>query len=320
MTVAVQNTQFNRRKDLLGLRDMTREEIELILNTAVPMKDIVKREIKKVPALRGKGLVTVFYENSTRTRTSFELAGKYLSADTSSLAVATSSVQKGETLRDTIKTIEVMGPDVLVMRHGMSGAAHYAARNTTMRVINAGDGTNEHPTQALLDMFSIIERKGTLRDLTVAIVGDILHSRVARSNIFGLARFGCKVRVVGPPTLLPPDIGSLNVTAFTSLTDALKGVDVINVLRLQRERQQSGLFPSVDEYSDLYMVRPEHLALAADDAIVLHPGPMNRGIEISSDLADGSSAVINEQVTNGVAVRMAVLFLMMGGARDEVAS
>ncbi len=320
MGISAQSTQFDKRKDLLGLKDVSNEEIELILNTALPMKDIIRREIKKVPTLRGKGIITVFYENSTRTRTSFELAGKYLSADTSNLAVSTSSVQKGETLRDTIKTLEMMGPDILVMRHSMTGAPHYVAKNTTMRVINAGDGANEHPTQALLDMFSIRERKGRLSGLKVAIVGDILHSRVARSNIYGLTKFGCEVRVAGPPTLIPPGLERLGVGVHFNLSDAIRGVDVINVLRIQRERQQTGLFPSLEEYSELYMLRPEHLSLAADDAIVLHPGPMNRGIEISSDIADGDRALINEQVTNGVAVRMALLFLMMGGRRDEIAS
>jgi aspartate carbamoyltransferase catalytic subunit len=311
--------RFDRRKDLLGLRDVTREEIEVILETAVPMKDIIRRDMKKVPALRGKGIITVFYENSTRTRTSFELAGKYLSADTSNLGVSTSSVQKGESLKDTIKTIEMMGPDVLVMRHPSSGAPHYVARNTGMRVINAGDGINEHPTQALLDMYSIRERKGTLEGLKVAIVGDILHSRVARSNIFGLSKFGCELRVIGPSTLIPPDIEKLGVKTYGNLESGLKGADVINVLRIQRERQHGALFPSIDEYRELYMVTPEHLALAADDAIVLHPGPMNRGIEISTELAESPRCVVNEQVSNGVAVRMAVLYLMLGGGRDEIA-
>lgn len=305
-------------KDLLGMKELTREEIELILDTAVPMKDIIKRDVKKVPALRGKAMVTVFYENSTRTRTSFEVAGKYLSADTSNLAVATSSVQKGESLRDTIKTIEVMGFDLMVIRHAMTGTPHYVGRNTEMRVINAGDGTNEHPTQALLDMYSIREKKGTLEGLKVAIVGDILHSRVARSNIFGLSKFGCEIRVAGPSTLMPPDIERLGVKSFFSLDKALEGVDIINVLRVQKERQQSGLFPSLDEYANLYMVTPDRLKRAKEDVLVLHPGPMNRGVEISSPLADGAQSVINEQVTNGVAVRMALLFLMMGGSRDEI--
>lgn len=305
-------------KDLLGMKQLKREEIELILDTAVPMKDIINRDIKKVPALRGKALVTVFYENSTRTRTSFEIAGKYLSADTVNLAVSTSSVQKGESLRDTIKTIEVMGFDLIVVRHSMSGTPHYISRNTNMRVINAGDGTNEHPTQALLDMFSIKEKKGTLEGLKIAMVGDILHSRVARSNIYGLSQFGCEIRVVGPSTLIPPDIENLGVKSYFSLDQAIDGVDVINVLRIQKERQQRGLFPSLDEYANLYMLSPDKLRRAKDDVMVLHPGPMNRGVEISSALADSTMAVINQQVTNGVAVRMALLFLMMGGSRDEI--
>ena len=311
---------FEQRKDLLGLRELDREDIELILNTALPMKDIIKRDIKKVPTLRGKALATVFFEPSTRTRTSFEIAGKYLSADTVNLTVNTSSVRKGESIRDTIKTIEVMGFDLLVMRHSMSGTPHYVARNTRMRIINAGDGANEHPTQALLDMFSIKEKKGSLDNLKVAIVGDILHSRVARSNIYGLSKFGCEIRVVGPSTLMPPEIEKLGVKRYYNLDEALDGVDVINVLRIQRERQELGLFPSLDEYADLYMLSPEHLLGAKDDVLVLHPGPMNRGVEISSQLADSNVAVINEQVTNGVAVRMALLFLMMGGAKDEIAN
>lgn len=312
--------KFEQRKDLLGLKDLSREEIELILDTAVPMKDILKRDIKKVPTLRGKAVVTVFYENSTRTRTSFELAGKYLSADTVNLAVSTSSVQKGESLRDTIRTLEMMGFDLMVMRHSVSGTPHYVARNTKMRVINAGDGANEHPTQALLDMYSIREKKKTLEGLKVAIVGDILHSRVARSNIYGLTKFGCEVRVVGPSTLIPPEVEKLGVKSYYSLEQALKGVDVINVLRIQRERQQKGLFPSLDEYASLYMIKPEHLRLAKEDVLVLHPGPMNRGVEISSAVAEGSYSIIEEQVTNGVAVRMAILYLMMGGAKDEIAN
>ncbi|MDD2586869.1 MAG: aspartate carbamoyltransferase catalytic subunit [Syntrophomonadaceae bacterium] len=306
------------RKDLLGLRDLTKEEIEHILYTAAPMKDVIKRDIKKVPTLRGKAMVTVFYEPSTRTRTSFEIAGKYLSADTVNLTVSTSSVKKGESLKDTIKTIEVMGFDAMVVRHSMSGTPHYIARNTNMRVINAGDGANEHPTQALLDMFSILEHKGTLQGLKVAIVGDILHSRVARSNIYGLSKFGCEIRVVGPSTLMPPELEKLGVKTYYHLDEALDGVDVINVLRIQRERQHTGLFPSLDEYASLYMITPERIRNAQDDVLILHPGPMNRGVEISSEIADSTRAVINEQVTNGVAVRMALLFLMMGGSRDEI--
>ena len=307
---------FKHRKDLLGLADLSRSDIDTILNTAVPMKDVIERDIKKVPTLRGKVVCTVFYENSTRTRTSFELAGKDLSADTINLAVSTSSVQKGESLRDTIKTIEVMGTDVMVIRHSMSGTPHYVARNTGMRVINAGDGAHEHPTQALLDMYSIREKKGTLEGLKVAIVGDIEHSRVARSNIIGLSRYGCEIRVVGPETLLPTEIEALGVKKYYDIEEALDGVDVINVLRLQLERQKKGLFPSIAEYSDRFAVTRKRLSLAKKDVMVLHPGPMNRGIEIAGEVADSTVAVINEQVTNGVAVRMALLYLMMGGAAE----
>lgn len=309
-----------QKKDLLGLKDLSKEEIELILETAAPMKDIIKRDIKKVPTLRGKALATVFYEPSTRTRTSFEIAGKYLSADVVNLTVENSSVKKGESLRDTIKTIEVMGFDIMVMRHSMSGAPHYVARNTDIRIINAGDGSNEHPTQALLDLYTIREKKGTLEGLTVVIVGDILHSRVVRSNIYGLSKFGCEIRVVGPSTLMAPEIDKLGVKSFFDLEKALEGADVVNILRIQKERQHSGLFPTLDEYANLYMVNGDKLKRAREDVLVLHPGPMNRGVEISSELADGTQALINEQVTNGVAIRMALLFLMAGGTRDEIAN
>jgi aspartate carbamoyltransferase catalytic subunit len=243
---------FKQRKDLLGLADMSRKEIDIILDTAIPMKDVLIRDIKKVPTLRGKVVCTVFYENSTRTRTSFELAGKYLSADTVNLAVSTSSVQKGESLKDTIKTIEVMGTDLIVIRHGMSGTPQYVARNTKMRVINAGDGFHAHPTQALLDMYSIRDKKGSLEGLKVAILGDIQHSRVARSNIMGLTKYGCEIRVVGPATLLPAEIEALGVKKYHNIEEALDGVDVINVLRLQLERQKKGLFPSIAEYSNCF--------------------------------------------------------------------
>ena len=305
---------FVHRKDLLGLADLSRSDIDTILNTAVPMKDVLTRDIKKVPTLRGKVICTVFYENSTRTRTSFELAGKYLSADTVNLAVTTSSVQKGESLKDTIKTIEAMGTDVMVIRHSMSGTPHYVARNTQMRVINAGDGAHEHPTQALLDMFSIRERKGALEGLKVAIVGDIEHSRVARSNIIGLSKYGCEIRVVGPATLLPAEIEALEVKKYYDVEEALEGVDVVNVLRLQLERQKMGLFPSILEYSQRFGITHQRLSLAKKDVMVLHPGPMNRGVEIDSRVAESAVSVVNEQVTNGVAVRMALLYLMMGGA------
>jgi len=305
---------FTHRKDLLGLADLSRDDIDTILDTAVPMKDVLTRDIKKVPTLRGKVICTFFYENSTRTRTSFELAGKYLSADTVNLAVSTSSVQKGESLKDTIKTIEAMGTDVMIIRHSMSGTPHYVARNTHMRVINAGDGAHEHPTQALLDMYSIREKKGSLEGLKVAIVGDIEHSRVARSNIIGLSKYGCEIRVVGPATLLPAEIEALGVKKYYDVEEALDGVDVVNVLRLQLERQKKGLFPSISEYSQRFCITHKRLSVAKKDVLVLHPGPMNRGVEIDSRVAESAISVVNEQVTNGVAVRMALLYLMMGGA------
>lgn len=307
---------FEHRKDLLGLGELDRSEIDTILDTAIPMKDIITRDIKKVPTLRGKVVCTLFYENSTRTRTSFELAGKYLSADTINLAVSTSSVQKGESLRDTIKTIEVMGTDMIIIRHGMSGTPAYVARNTSMAVINAGDGFHEHPTQGLLDMYSIRDRKGTLDGLKVVILGDIQHSRVARSNIAGLSKYGCEIRVVGPATLIPAEIEAMGVKKFYDLEEALDGADVVNVLRMQLERQKKGLFPSVAEYSDKFALTRKRLSLAKKDVLVLHPGPMNRGVEISGEVADSTQAVINEQVTNGVAVRMALLYLMMGGSPE----
>ena len=307
-----------KRKDLLGIRELDRTEIDLILDTAGPMSEVMRRDIKKVPTLRGKALATVFYENSTRTRTSFEIAGKYLSADTVNLAVSTSSVQKGESLRDTIRTIEAMGFDLMVMRHAMAGTPHYVARHTKMNIINAGDGYNEHPTQALLDMFTMRQYRGSLEGLKVAIVGDILHSRVARSNIYGLSKYGCDIRVVGPPTLIPAGIEELDVKVCYHLEEALEGVEVVNVLRIQLERQQAGLFPSLDEYSQRFGLTRERLRVADPDVLVMHPGPMNRGVEISSELADSAQSVIEAQVGHGVAVRMALLYLLLGGGmRDE---
>ncbi len=307
-----------KRKDILGLQDLSAEEIELILDTAEPMKEILGRELKKVPTLRGHSVVTLFYEPSTRTRTSFELAAKYLGADTASIAVATSSVQKGESLRDTAKTIEMMGIDVIIIRHAAAGAPHLLSRYVKARVINAGDGAHEHPTQALLDMFTIREKKGRLSGLKVAILGDIAHSRVARSNIWGLTKMGAEVRVIGPPTLMPPDIHKMGARVFYRWEDGLKDVDVINVLRIQLERQQKGLFPSIREYTRLYGLDEEKLRCAKPDVLVLHPGPVNRGIEISPEVQDGPHAVINEQVKNGVAVRMALLYLLMGRGEEDV--
>jgi aspartate carbamoyltransferase catalytic subunit len=309
-----------KNKDLLGLKDISTEEIKLILDTAGPMKDIIQRQIKKVPTLRGRSVINLFYEPSTRTRTSFELAGKYMSADTINIAASTSSVVKGETLKDTGKTIEVMGADVVIIRHPVAGAPEILAKHLKASVINAGDGAHEHPTQALLDMFTIREKKGSLEGLKVAILGDVLHSRVARSNIWGLTKMGAEVRLVGPSTLMPPEIEKLGVKVFHKVEEALEDVDVVNVLRIQLERQQKGLFPTIREYARLFGLNQERLQAAKPDALVLHPGPMNRGVEISPEVADGLSSVINEQVTNGVAVRMALLYLLTGGTANETAN
>lgn len=300
-------------RHLLGLEGVSREEITLILDTARPMKQVITREIKKVPPLRGRTVATVFYEPSTRTRASFELAAKYLSADTVSISAGSSSVTKGESLADTARTIQAMGADAVVLRHPMSGAASYLSRFVKAAVINAGDGMHEHPSQALLDMFTIREAKGSLDGLRVAVVGDILHSRVARSNIWGLTTMGASVFVSGPPTMLPPGLERMGATVCVDLDECLDGADVVMVLRLQTERQRQGLLPSLREYAALWGVNRDRLALAKPDALLLHPGPMNRGVEITSEVADGPQSVIREQVTNGVAVRMAVLYLLLLG-------
>ena len=304
-------------KHMLGLQHVSAKDILKVLDTARPMKDIIRRDIKKVPTLRGRTVVTVFYENSTRTRMSFDLAAKYLSADTVGLSASGSSIQKGESLADTARTVEAMGTDVVVLRHPASGAAELLANCVSCAVINAGDGTHEHPTQALLDLFTIKEYKGSFDGLKVAIIGDILHSRVARSNIWGLTKLGAEVRVVAPATLLPPELSKLGVKVYTKVEEALPGVDVINVLRLQLERQKQSLLPTLREYAVMYGVNKERLALAKDDALLMHPGPMNRGVEISAEVADGNQSVINEQVTNGVAIRMALLYLLTGGETVE---
>ena len=307
-----------RRKDLLDLQSLTAEEITYLLDTAQSFREIVARPVKKVPTLRGKSVATLFFEPSTRTRTSFEAAAKIMSADTYSLAGTTSSAVKGESLKDTMLTLDAMGIDAFVIRHPMSGAAHLAARYVPNKpVINAGDGTHEHPTQGLLDLLTIRQVKGRIEGLHVAIVGDVLHSRVARSNIWGLHAMGAKVRLVGPPTLLPADADRLPVEVFTNLEAGLRGVDVVNILRIQLERQDAAYFPSVREYARLFGVSKAKLAGAAPDVTVLHPGPMNRGVEIASALADDDIAVITDQVTNGVAVRMAVLFWLMGAAASS---
>lgn len=303
-----------QRKDILGLEEMTAGEMLLILDTADSMKEILTRTIKKVPTLRGRSLCTLFYEASTRTRTSFEMAAKYMSADTTSITASTSSVQKGETLKDTALTIEAMGVDVVVMRHPASGSCHFLSRIVKASVINAGDGTHEHPTQGLLDLFTMREKKGRIEGLEVAILGDVYHSRVARSNIWGLVKLGARVRVAGPSTLLPPDIERLGVKAYTDVSEAVRGADVVNVLRLQLERQQKGLFPTVREYHNVWGLTPERLKAAKPDVLVLHPGPMNRGVEIATEVADSDRSAIVQQVTNGVSVRMAILYLLLGGA------
>ena len=309
-----------KRKDILGLEEITAEEIELILQTAISFKEILGRQIKKVPTLRGRSIVTLFYEPSTRTRTSFEVAAKIMSADVSSIAPSTSSVVKGESLKDTILTLRSMKPDVFIMRHSASGAPHFVAGLIPESVINAGDGMHEHPTQGLLDMMTIYEKKERFSGLTVAIVGDILHSRVARSNMWGLTKLGAKVRLVGPKTLIPPGANRLPVEVYTNVEEGIKGADVVNVLRIQLERMKKGLFPSIREYSRLYGITRERLKLAKDDVIVMHPGPMNRGVEIMPDVADSDISMVTTQVTNGVAVRMALLYLLMGGTEDALAA
>ena len=307
-----------KHKDLLGLKDLTADEIRYILQTAKPMKEILLRPIKKLPTLRGKSVVHLFYEASTRTRTSFETAAKILSADTSSIAVAQSSVSKGESLFDTARTLQAMRCDLVVIRHQSSGAAKFLADNLDIGVINGGDGQNEHPTQALLDMFTMQEKLGELKGRKVVIVGDALHSRVARSNVWGLSKLGAEVVLVGPPTLLPPEMRSLGVKLSYNLDAELEGADVVMALRLQLERQQHGLFPSLREYSELYCLTAERLKKTGKQSLVMHPGPMNRGVEIASDLANSLNSVIEEQVTNGVAVRMALVYLLMGGTSNVV--
>ncbi len=296
------------RKDLLSLEELSKEEIELILKTAESFKEISSREVKKVPALRGKTIANLFFESSTRTRTSFELAAKRLSADIVNFSSQGSSTSKGESLRDTAKNIEAMHVDTIIMRHSSSGSAEYLARTVRAGVINAGDGIHEHPTQGLLDIFTIREHKKTLEGVKVCLVGDILHSRVARSNIWGLKKMGAKVRVCGPPTLIPSKIESLGVEVFYDLDKAIRDQDVLNILRIQLERQQGAFFPSIREYAAEYGITQEQLKKAKPDVIIMHPGPINRGVELSAEVADGPQSVILDQVTNGVAVRMAVLF------------
>ena len=308
-----------RSRHLLGIADLSPDDIYRVLDTAEAMREIGERPIKKVPTLRGKTIVNLFYEPSTRTRTSFEIAEKRLSADTLNIAVAASSVLKGETLADTAMNIEAMAPDMIVLRHASSGACHLLARICRSKIINAGDGMHEHPTQALLDAFTIREHKKRIAGLKVAIVGDLLHSRVLRSNVQLLTKLGAEVWVSGPPTLMPPGIEREGVRTTTSVDEAVEGADVVMLLRVQLERMQGSFFPSLREYFTVFGMTRERLRRAKQDVIIMHPGPMNRGVEIDSEVADGPYSVILEQVANGVAVRMAVLYLLAGGAEHETA-
>ena len=299
-----------KSRHLLGLDGMTKEEIALILNTAVSFREILDRPIKKVPPLQGKTVVNLFFESSTRTRISFELAERRLSADVVSFSTAASSVSKGETLKDTARNIEAMKIDMVVIRHAAAGSSHFLSRVVDANVINAGDGGHEHPTQGLLDMYTLREKFGSLEGLRVCIVGDITHSRVARSNIYGLITMGAQVSVCGPATLIPRDLGSLGVKVYYRLEDVIPEVDALNVLRIQLERQKSGLFPSLREYHRFFGVTKEKVSKAPKPITIMHPGPINRDVELSADLADSEHSVILQQVTNGVAVRMAVLYLL----------
>lgn len=302
-----------QHKHILGIENLTAEELSFILDSAESFKEINTRDIKKVPTLRGKTIINLFFEASTRTRTSFEIAGKRLSADTVNISASGSSVVKGETLEDTAKNIEAMHPDIIVMRHGASGACQYLADRLDCSVVNAGDGMHEHPSQALLDAFTIRQHKGKIEGLTVAIVGDITHSRVVRSNIYCLNKLGAKVRIAGPGTMLPPGLEQLGCEVYNNLEDAIRDADCVMMLRIQRERQGATLIPSVREYARFFGLNEAKLKLAKPDAIVMHPGPINRGVEMASSVVDGPQNVILDQVENGVAVRMALLYLVAGG-------
>lgn len=308
------------RKDLLGLEELSRSEIELILSTADSFKEVSTRAIKKVPALRGRTVVNLFYEPSTRTRVSFEIAAKRLSADVINVATETSSVKKGETLVDTGKNIQALKADIIVVRSNYSGGAAMLARSLDISVVNAGDGWHEHPTQALLDMFTLKEKLGRLKGINLSIVGDIAHSRVARSNIWGLTKLGAKVTVCAPSKLIPPGIEQLGIKVTQDIEEALSNADAVNVLRMQFERDEQQAFPQQVEYFKNFGITKERLRNAKKDIVVMHPGPLNRGVEISSEVADGTSSVILEQVTNGIAVRMAVLFLVSQGHDKQTLS
>ncbi len=306
-------------RDLLGIEDLTREEIQLILETAERMQEIGAREVKKVPTLRGRTIVNLFFESSTRTLSSFEIAGKRLSADVVNFSRSSSSLSKSETILDTARTLDAMDPDVVIVRHKVAGVPKRIADVLDAPVINAGDGAHEHPTQALLDMLTVYQEKGQLEGLTVAIIGDIGHSRVARSNIYGFTKMGAEVRVAGPPPMIPPNLEALGAKAYGSLEEVLSGADVVMALRIQTERLRGAFFPSVREYSATFGLDRSKLRFAKDDAIVMHPGPVNRGVELAHDLTDHRPSVILDQVRNGVALRMAVLYLITGRpARAEV--
>ena len=300
------------KKDLLSLYDLDADEISMILDTAAEFKKVSERRVKKVPALRGKTVVNFFIEPSTRTRTSFELAEQRLSADIVNISASTSSLTKGESLLDTTKNIEALQADIIVMRHSAAGAHNFLADKVSCGIINAGDGAHSHPTQALLDMFTILDKKGKIEGLNVSIIGDILHSRVARSNIWGLLKLGANVTIAGPPTLVPKEFAKLGVNVTHNLKEALEGADVVNLLRIQHERQKAAFFPSIGEYSNIYGLNDETIKYLHPEALVMHPGPINRGVELASFIADGPQSVILEQVTNGLAVRMAVLYLVAG--------
>jgi aspartate carbamoyltransferase catalytic subunit len=300
------------KKDLLGIRELSKDEILFILNTSDSFKEISKRDIKKVPTLRGKTVITLFYEPSTRTRTSFEIAAKRLSADTINISSSTSSYVKGETLKDTAKNLESMRPDAIIIRHSMPGAPHMLAGIMNSSVINGGDGAHEHPTQALLDLYTMREKKGHIDGLKVVIVGDIAHSRVARSNIMALKHFDTEIVCSGPPTMIPPYIEALGVKKEYDINKAVVDADVIMMLRIQKERGGTSSIPSMKEYATLFGLKTEHIEKAKKDVIIMHPGPMNRGIEIADEVADGPYSVILDQVENGVAVRMAILYLLIG--------
>ena len=306
-----------KRKDLLGIEELDRQEIEMIFTTTESFLEVTKRDIKKVPALRGKTIVNLFFEPSTRTSAAFELAAKRLSADTLNMSMSDSSTSKGETAKDTVLNIEAMKTDCVVVRHSCAGVPQMLARAVKASVINAGDGAHEHPTQGLLDVFTMRQKKGDISGLHVAIVGDILHSRVARSNIWCLKKLGARVTVCGPPTFIPSSIRELGVDVTYDLEDVLASADVINMLRIQLERQKGAFFPSIREYVALYGITPEKMRRVREDTLIMHPGPVNRGIELSPEVADGERSVILEQVTNGVAVRMAVLYLCCGGKAES---